>query len=128
MTPPTVRTRPGVWTWARPAGGVDADDDGCGEDGDCDGDRDADGDADADGEDVETAPVHAVPLSAKSVGAGLDPVQEPLNPSAVLAPLPRLPFQAALTTLTCAPDWLAVPFQSCVMLCPAANDHVSFHP
>ncbi len=27
-----------------------------------------------------TAPVHATPLTVKAVGAGLEPVQEPLNP------------------------------------------------
>ena len=29
-------------------------------------------------------------------------------------------------TVTAAPDWVTVPFQSWVMVCPAVNDQVSF--
>jgi hypothetical protein len=58
---------------------------------------------------------HGVPLTAKPVGTGLaEPVNEPVNPSRVLAPVPREPFQAALPTVTRSPDWAAVPFQSWV--------------
>jgi hypothetical protein len=37
-------------------------------------------------------PVHAVPFIAKLVGAGLLPVQDPLKPNEVLAPVARLPL------------------------------------
>src|SRR5687767_16035739 len=75
--------------------------------------------------DVTVVPVHGVPLSAKSVGAGFEPVHEPLKPNPALAPVPRRPFQLTLSTWTRAPDWLTVPFQSWVTFWPAANDHVS---
>jgi hypothetical protein len=67
MTPSTVRTRPGVYTWARPAGGVDTDADGDAgfdDDADAEGDAGFDDDADAEGEGDPggTGPLQAVPF------------------------------------------------------------------
>jgi len=39
-----------------------------------------------------TPPLHAVPLSAKLVGTGLEPFQEPLNPKEVLPLVGMLPL------------------------------------
>ncbi|GAB4060777.1 hypothetical protein GCM10028775_77780 [Catellatospora paridis] len=67
-----------------------------GGDGDVEGDGDADGDGDggadglADGDAVGevvgvTPPVHVTPFMAKLDGAGLLPVQDPLNPNDTMA-------------------------------------------
>jgi hypothetical protein len=41
---------------------------------------------------LPTGPLQLVPLSAKSVGAGFEPVQEPLNPKDVLPLVGMLPL------------------------------------
>ncbi len=41
---------------------------------------------------VEVPPVQTVPLSVNEVGLGFDPVQEPLKPTVVLAPVPSAPL------------------------------------
>ena len=60
-------------------------------------------------------PVHTTPLSAKLPGTGLDALfQVPPKPKFVVTPVPRAAFHAALVTVTSDPDWLTVPFHSCV--------------
>src|SRR5690606_4401023 len=54
-----------------------------------------------------------VPLMANEVGAGLLPVQEPLKPMLVLAPVARLPFHSMFWAVTRVPDWLQVALQPC---------------
>ncbi|GIF26860.1 hypothetical protein Ate02nite_95900 [Paractinoplanes tereljensis] len=49
-----------------------------------------------------------------AVGTGLLPVHDPIKPTEVL---PMDPFQAALVTVTCAPDWANVPPHPCVTFC-----------
>ena len=54
-----------------------------------------------------------VPLMANEVGAGLLPVQVPLKPMLVLAPVARLPFHGMFWAVTRVPDWLQVALQPC---------------
>src|SRR5690606_6384131 len=67
---------------------------------------------------VSTAGVSAVspqvtPLIANDSGGGLLPLQVPLKPMEVLAPVPRLPFHGMLWAVTRVPDWLQVALQPC---------------
>jgi len=98
-------------------------------DGDAEGDADADTDAEAEvdgvGEPPLTLPVHVVPFRAKLDGTGLLPLHAPLNPKLVLAPVDSEPLYDTLLTTTFAPDWVKLPFHSCVIVCPAPNDQVS---
>src|SRR5690349_17478296 len=54
---------------------------------------------------VGTAAVwlQAVPLRVNAVGTGLAEPKVPLNPVLTVAPVPRVPFHAALETVTCWP-------------------------
>ncbi|HEY1323000.1 MAG TPA: hypothetical protein VGF32_22275, partial [Streptosporangiaceae bacterium] len=45
------------------------------------------------------------PLTENTVGLGLLPVNEPLNPMFVLPPAASAPFQLWLVTFTFSPDW-----------------------
>ena len=69
-----------------------------------------------------------MPLSAKSVGTGLLPFHEPLNPKVVLPPVGMRAVVAGVGDGDRAPDWVTVPFHSWVMVCPAPNDQVSRQP
>src|SRR5690242_17483596 len=66
-----------------------------------------------------TAPVQVVPFNAKLAGTGLLPAHAPLKPKLAVPPVLMVPFQAALVTVTAAPDWVNDPFHSWVMVCPA---------
>jgi hypothetical protein len=96
-------------------------------DGDVDGlvDGDVDGlvDGDVDGlvGGLVVPPVQATPLRENAVGTGFEPVHEPLKPNDAVPPVPIEPFQAALRTVTAEPDWVTVPLQSWVMVCPLGN-------
>ncbi len=46
------------------------------------------------------------PLTLNVAGLGLLPVQVPLKPMLVEAPVARLPFQGMLVPVTRVPDWL----------------------
>jgi hypothetical protein len=59
-------------------------------------------------------PLHAVPLSSNPVGAGFDPLHEPLNPKVVLPLVGILLLYPAFVTVTWAPDCVNEPFQSWV--------------
>src|SRR6185437_1478686 len=109
-----------------PAGGVGEDD----------GDAEAEAEAEAEGEDVllgvgvgvpppPMVPVQVVPLSVNVVGVGFEPFHAPLKPKLVLLPAPMEPLYETLLTVTLPPDWVWLPFQSWVMVCPAPNDQVS---
>jgi hypothetical protein len=50
---------------------------------------------------------------------------EALNPKFTVTLVARLPFQAALRAVTCAPDWVRTVFHACVTCWPAPNDQVS---
>src|SRR5450756_650943 len=63
---------------------------------------------------VGTVPVQVTPLSLNVVGTALDPLQEPLNPKLVDAPVARPPFQDRFATETLAPLWVTAPFHSWV--------------
>ncbi len=73
-------------------------------------------------------PVQLVPLSAKSVGTGLLPVQEPLKPTCTEPPVAIEAFQLRFVTVTFAPLWVQVPFQPWVTVCPAAKEKPSVQP
>jgi hypothetical protein len=70
-------------------------------------------------------PVQAVPLSAKPDGVAAAPVA--LKPKEAVPPVAIAPFQEALRTVTAGPDWVTLPFHSCVTLCPEPNVKVSVH-
>jgi hypothetical protein len=74
------------------------------------------------------APVQATPLSAKLVGDGLLPFQEPLNPKVAEALVARPPFHEAFRALTCDPACVTVAFHACDTCWPAPNDQVSVQP
>src|SRR3954454_24200076 len=80
------------------------------------------------GPDVLGLPVQVTPLSAKLAGAGLEPVQLPLNPTLTVAPVAMAALYGALVTVTAPPACAAVPFNSWVMPCPAVKVQVSRQP
>src|SRR4051794_17116101 len=47
-----------------------------------------------------TEPLHKAPLRENCAGTGLDPLQLPLNPNWVEAPVPRVPLYEALLAVT----------------------------
>jgi hypothetical protein len=76
-----------------------------------------------------TTPVHTVPFRVNEAGTGLlEPLTLPLNPKLAVPPVASAAFQATLATRTSAPDWLSVPFQSCVMVWPAPKVQSSRQP
>jgi hypothetical protein len=70
---------------------------------------------------VVTVPVQTVPLSVKEDGTGLVPLQAPLKPIEVDAPVASAPFQLMLAAVTLAPDCAQVALQPWVTDCPAAG-------
>jgi len=68
-----------------------------------------------------------VPLMAKDVGTALvDPFHVPLNPIPVrLPPAAMLPLYGSFFTVTFAPLWVTMPFQSDETVCPLAKAQVS---
>ena len=69
-------------------------------------------------------PSHATPLSLYAEGAGLDPVQEAVNPALTLPPVAIFPFQDVLTAVTVVPDCDQVAFHPWVTFCPAEKSKV----
>ena len=75
---------------------------------------------------VLVPPLHAVPLSAKFVGAGfVVPFDVPWNPKLVLAPVLMEPFQLAFFAVTAVPLWVTVAFHAEVTVWPPVNDQVN---
>ena len=75
--------------------------------------------------------LHVVPLSVNVLGAVLVvPVKEPLKPGAELkvAPAAMDPLYEALVTVTALPVCVNEPFQSCVIVCPLANENWRLQP
>src|ERR1019366_2126847 len=71
-------------------------------------------------------PVHATPLRAKSVGAGLLTLfHEPLKPIVAEPPVARLPFELALIAVICVPVCEYVALQPWVTCWPAVKSQVS---
>lgn len=66
--------------------------------------------------------LQCVPFSVNAAGCGFADVNVPLKPVLTLAPVPRVPFQAALVTVTWAPLWAYVPFQPWVTRWPTDVD------
>ncbi|GAB3145511.1 hypothetical protein GCM10027161_37830 [Microbispora hainanensis] len=66
------------------------------------------------------------PLTAKSVGGGLLPVQEPLNPGCNVPPDATAPFHDSLPATTRLPDWVHRADQPCVSFCEPGKVKVSF--
>ena len=94
---------------------------------DGDGDGDCGGSVDGDG-DGGVAPVQGTPLTAKSLGLGLLPVQVPLKPMSAVAPVARLPFHGMFRAVTLAPDWLHSADHPWVICWPAGKVKVSVQP
>jgi hypothetical protein len=69
--------------------------------------------------------LHAVPLSVNAVGGALLPVHEPLKPGGELSVAPGAidPLYDRFVIETVPPDCIKEPFQSCVMVCPLANEN-----
>jgi hypothetical protein len=65
------------------------------------------------------------PLTEKLAGPLLLPVNAPLNPMFVLAPVASAPFQLSLVTVTFSPDWDQVPSQPLVTCWPPGNVNAS---
>jgi hypothetical protein len=70
--------------------------------------------------------VQAVPLSVNTVGFGLLPGCDPLNPTSTLPPAAIVPFHGAFDTATDAPVWLKTPDQPFVTCCDDGNVNASF--
>ena len=66
---------------------------------------------------VVVPPVQVTPLSVNEAGAGLVPDHDPMKPTEALALVASEPFQDALVTVTCGPDWANVPPQPWLTFC-----------
>jgi len=84
--------------------------------------------ADAEGVSLKppVAAPQVVPLIAKDAGTALvTPFQVPLNPMPVrLPPAGMLPLYGSFFTVTLAPLWVSMPFQSCETVWPLAKVQV----
>ena len=74
--------------------------------------------------------LQVTPFSLKEAGALLLPFHEPLKPGLLVSVVPgaRVPLYERFVTVTLAPDWVELPFQSCVIVCPLGKANVRLQP